>query len=489
MVRRIEEVDSGVGTAVAEFAYDAAGNLTTDKDGYTYEYDCENRITKIVKSGPTTVAEFAYDALGRRIRKIDSIAGETTVYYHNDKWQVLCYYNGSGQWQRWFAYGNYIDEVLFTNTTTSLTSYKYYVHDHLYSPIALVNWGGTAAVERYEYDAYGNCHVLEPNFAADPDGLTDYSNPYLFTGRAVDTLDNSSLKTQYNRNRYYDQYTGRWTTHDPLGVTPNAPRRNRFAPDRQYKDGLNLYVLPRPNASGDPYGLSLAMMIVHAFDLCPICGPDITRKLEVTIDHVISEFNMWKWWQKESACLHLNHPGGWDIVPLWEEKYDGIPGSGRWRRGGGGYDEWVPTYFKNYCCPSPSCYGSVEVYGKCYKASSVNYVLYGLGSRLCYEYFDDPLYGSYSEDKMVMANNVRRWKALMYDEGPDQYEEALMWAFAGWDLAVPGDAWTLQDVAPEPRHYGHCETSCPDVGPDPHGESPFGWHWLGSPMDQTVSPF
>ena len=38
------------------------------------------------------------------------------------------------KWQRWFAYGNYIDEVRLTNTATSLTAYKYYVHDHLYSP-------------------------------------------------------------------------------------------------------------------------------------------------------------------------------------------------------------------------------------------------------------------------------------------------------------------------------------------------------------------
>ena len=70
-------------------AYDAAGNLTTDKDGYQYEYDYENRITKIMKSGPSTVAEFTYDALGRRIKKVDSMGGTTNIYYYNDRWQVL----------------------------------------------------------------------------------------------------------------------------------------------------------------------------------------------------------------------------------------------------------------------------------------------------------------------------------------------------------------------------------------------------------------
>jgi hypothetical protein len=72
-----------------------------------------------------------------------------------------------------------------------LTS-RFYADDHLYSPAALTTWTG-ALVERYEYDAYGSPYILEPNFAADPDGKSDYGNPYLFTGRRVDFLDNGSL--------------------------------------------------------------------------------------------------------------------------------------------------------------------------------------------------------------------------------------------------------------------------------------------------------
>jgi len=98
-------------------------------------------------------------------------------------------------------------------------------------------------LERYEYDAYGKCSILEPNFAPDPDGKSDYDNPYLFTGRRLDILDNSSLKIQYNRNRYYDYYTGRFTTHDPLG----------------YIDGMNLYEYVSSNVVLylDPSGTSL----------------------------------------------------------------------------------------------------------------------------------------------------------------------------------------------------------------------------------------
>ncbi len=87
----------------------------------------------------------------------------------------------------------------------------YYVHDHLYSPVALVFPNGTV-LERYEYDAYGNPAIWNADFTTER-ANSNYGNPYLFTGRRVDILDSGSLKIQYNRNRYYDYYTGRWLTY------------------------------------------------------------------------------------------------------------------------------------------------------------------------------------------------------------------------------------------------------------------------------------
>jgi len=48
------------------------------------------------------------------------------------------------------------------------------------------------------------------------------------------------LKIQYNRNRYYDTHTSRFTTHDPI----------------RYADSLNLYQYARsnPTSGSDPYG-------------------------------------------------------------------------------------------------------------------------------------------------------------------------------------------------------------------------------------------
>lgn len=64
---------------------------------------------------------------------------------------MLSEYNDSGQLLRWFVYGNYIDEVLTMNDG----SMYYYVHDHLYSPVALLSNTGTV-LKRCEYDACGN---------------------------------------------------------------------------------------------------------------------------------------------------------------------------------------------------------------------------------------------------------------------------------------------------------------------------------------------
>ncbi|HUT31495.1 MAG TPA: hypothetical protein VMX13_16995 [Sedimentisphaerales bacterium] len=103
----------------------------------------------------------------RKIRLLE-IGGQSPPY-KKINWQVLCEYDGSGTFKAWYAYGNYIGEVLMRGTSIAPTFMKFYVHDHLYSPAALVSYTGWV-YERYEYDAYGSPYILEANFAADPDG-------------------------------------------------------------------------------------------------------------------------------------------------------------------------------------------------------------------------------------------------------------------------------------------------------------------------------
>jgi len=116
-------------------------------------------------------------------------------------------------------------------------------------------WKDTV-LERYEYDAYGNPTIWNADFTTER-ANSNYGNPYLFTGRRTDILDSGSLKIQYNRNRYYDYYTGRWLSHDPLGITPNPQQPNKFDVFTQYNDVLSLYryVRSNPAIDLDPHGL------------------------------------------------------------------------------------------------------------------------------------------------------------------------------------------------------------------------------------------
>jgi len=132
------------------------------------------------------------------------------------------------------------DSTYLKLQTVNFASFaRFYIHDHLYSPVALTDYSGNV-LERYEYDAYGNPTIWNADFTTERDN-SNSGNPYLFTGRRVDILDSGSLKIQYNRNRYYDYYSGRWLTHDPL----------------DFVDGMNLYeyVQTNPVNQIDPFGL------------------------------------------------------------------------------------------------------------------------------------------------------------------------------------------------------------------------------------------
>jgi RHS repeat-associated protein len=222
-------------------AYDFAGNLTSDKQGYHYEYDYENRIVRIENGAGNFVASFDYDALGHRIRKIAGT--ETTLYYFDPDWRLLAEYAPTNNQQlRKYIYGNGLDETLrmtdtYAGDNTPAGDY-YFLQDHLDSPAALLDSAG-AVVERYEFDAYGTRHVYDQNFGDRTN--TSFGVSIAFQGHIHDRLDNGILNLLDARHRTYDPFTGRWLQHDPLG----------------FFDSMNLYesMLSNPLMDSDPYGL------------------------------------------------------------------------------------------------------------------------------------------------------------------------------------------------------------------------------------------
>ena len=286
-------------------SYDFAGNMTTDAAGYVYYYDknvrkqpkspdtapqtclvvirpnyhqekvrnrTENRLTKITDAEPCDVAVYSYDALGRRIEKITydpcGVAEATTRYYY-DGWRVFTETDGCDVRQREYTYGNYVDEVLIMtdNRSGETEDDHYYLHDHLFSPVALLGEDATV-LERYEYDAYGKVYFLASNFSLLGTQTSGHGNPVTFTGQRLDELDEGNLLIMYYKNRYYLTDIGRFAQRDPLGErdglclvsfrrtgTPWFPRQ--FDPVGQYRDGVNIYtyVANRPVRRQDAYGL------------------------------------------------------------------------------------------------------------------------------------------------------------------------------------------------------------------------------------------
>jgi hypothetical protein len=121
--------------------------------------------------------------------------------------------------RQWFTYGNYVDEVLSRNEHPYglILAMQYYAHDHLYSPAALASGTGFTVLERYEYDAYGKVTITGRGadstwYTADDVTLSAsaYNNPFTFTSRQLDILDNGNLRIIYYGDRYYACDLGRW---------------------------------------------------------------------------------------------------------------------------------------------------------------------------------------------------------------------------------------------------------------------------------------
>jgi len=99
----------------------------------------------------------------------------------------------------------------------------------------LIDTGGDA-VERYDYSPYGQVEVLDEDWSADGDGVSDVDNQILFAGYRLDP--DSAL--YHVRNRMYHPTLGRWLQRDPV----------------DYRDGMTLYAYVRsaPTGATDPLG-------------------------------------------------------------------------------------------------------------------------------------------------------------------------------------------------------------------------------------------
>jgi RHS repeat-associated protein len=129
----------------------------------------------------------------------------------------------------------------------------YYTADANFNVTALVDGSTGEPTERYIYDAYGRVTVLNPDWSAKEQNVSNFDNNILYTGAPLDGETGLILM----RRRYYDPSLGVFTSKDPLGLA--GGNANLYG-----------YASNNPVRFTDPMGLLLYSqgdVLVHGYDV------------------------------------------------------------------------------------------------------------------------------------------------------------------------------------------------------------------------------
>jgi RHS repeat-associated protein len=233
-----------IGTNWADPVHDAAGNMTSMPkpsdlgNSISAKYDAWNRLVE-VSDGGVLVAKFRYDGEGHRILKMfDSQSPgapdglDTYEHLFLKGQQVIETRKGSGstaaqaealqpKYQHIWS-PRYIDSLILRDANTDGDglcddSRVYYLADANFNVTALIDTSGNV-LERYLYSPYGEVTVLDSDFSADADGISDYANVALYTGRTLDV----ATGLMYYRARYYHSELGRFVGRDSASYLDGA---------------------------------------------------------------------------------------------------------------------------------------------------------------------------------------------------------------------------------------------------------------------------
>jgi len=213
--------------------YDPPGNLKDDGT-YLYDYDCENRLTRVrtATTQPALIAEYGYNALGWRVKKEVSNSGAlngTFRLLYNSAWQLLEIRSVSGgsttvakqfihagpgtsvaPWLRGSVASPYIDDHIAMLTTNGGGSTANYYHtDGLFNTLAMTDASASVA-ERAQFEPYGSASLTDSG--GDPLTMTAIGNPFERQGISRDW----ETKNDENRHRSYGPLIGRWAQRDPF---------------------------------------------------------------------------------------------------------------------------------------------------------------------------------------------------------------------------------------------------------------------------------
>ncbi|OPZ44139.1 MAG: Ser-Thr-rich glycosyl-phosphatidyl-inositol-anchored membrane family protein [Euryarchaeota archaeon ADurb.BinA087] len=203
------------------FAYDNNGNMIsrTGNGTTTYEYNYDNRLTKVTSPEGTWV--YTYDALRNRIAVTHN--GIITKYAVDPMGMgdIAAEYYANGT-----VKSKYIHGLGLVSMTRGSDTYYYTFNPVGHTSEITSNTG--SLVNRYQYTPFGGYR----------NAIEGVSNPFTYVGEYGVMDDRNGL--YYMRIRYYSANLGRFTSEDLIVI----PDLNRYR-----------YCLNNPIDSNDPYGL------------------------------------------------------------------------------------------------------------------------------------------------------------------------------------------------------------------------------------------
>ena len=201
------------------YSYDNEGNLVSKTaisggNQTLYTYDDRNRLTEVdqvVGGVHSTVATYTYDALGRQIGAAEGGAVRWTAY---DGQTPILDFTGSGAvTARYLSVPGAVDQVLARETSGGVVAW--YLADRLGTVRDLVSNSG-GLIDHVDYGAFGNV-VAESSPGS--------GDRFKFAGMELD----AATGQDYDRARWYDPKTGRFTRQDPAGFTAGTANLYQYS--------------------------------------------------------------------------------------------------------------------------------------------------------------------------------------------------------------------------------------------------------------------
>lgn len=224
--------------------YDGAGNVKTDVDGKTYEYDAENHMISAVVGDVTT--NYYYDGQGKRVKK--DVMGVVTRFIYDGTGKLALEYEGDiadiTQATKEYVYGAAgMQVVIEPQETDPNKRFQYMTADHLGSPRVITDAAGNV-ISRRDFYPFGEDIPSSIGGRAIINGFSSMDNiRQKFTGYEKD----NETGLDFAQARYYGNSNGRFTSPDPLlssGNIFNSQSWNRY-----------IYSSNNPINNIDPTGL------------------------------------------------------------------------------------------------------------------------------------------------------------------------------------------------------------------------------------------